>query len=177
MMSHEFAFWPALADVSLILYKCSDGQASFVTAQSVNMGRVIYNVDVKPFLNSVYILVYPSSFSFFFPADYFLRGEELPGSVLWVQHRLLRHPHAPEPLQFLQGGQWLLCGVRPPKLPGEPGLLKTGGLPWLSAHGKHDWHDGHGDDGQHPLLSHDPHGKILYLTVSLLGILFIKIKN
>lgn len=51
--------------------------------------------------------------------DHLLWREKLPGTLLWVCHRLLWSHISPEPMQLLQSGEWYFCGLWPAQLHGS----------------------------------------------------------
>merc|ERR1712168_1723868 len=80
--------------------------------------------------------------------DRLLRGQELPGSLLGLQQRLRRHVLLHEQVPLLQGGAWLLHGLRPHQLPGQPVLLQEGRVRRLHEHVRH--------ERLHQVLPHGP---------------------
>lgn len=89
----------------------------------------------------------------FFPAsalsstsDHILWGQKLPGSLLWVRHRLPWHASPLQPLQLHQGGEWLLGAVWEAQLHRLPVRSDQRGVPRLPALD--------GLQRHHPLLSY-----------------------
>lgn len=73
-------------------------------------------------------------------SDYLLWGEKLPGSLLWVRHRLLRHAPAFQSMQLYPGGEWMLGPIWETQLLWFPVCVNQGRVPRLSALDGLQWH-------------------------------------
>lgn len=87
----------------------------------------------------------------FFSLDSLLRGEKLPGPLVWVHQRLLWNHLPPEPMQLLQGGEWDVHGLRPAQLHGPAVPPDQGRVPRVSEYHRLQW--------LHSVLPHRPCGK------------------
>lgn len=65
------------------------------------------------------------------PPDHLLRGQELPGSELWVRQRLHGPSLVLQPVQLNPGGERLLHDLRATQLHGPPVLHAEGRVSWL----------------------------------------------
>lgn len=73
-------------------------------------------------------------------SDYLLWGEKLPGSLLWVRQRLLRHAPTFQSMQLYPGGEWMLGPVRETQLLWFPVCVNQGWVSRLSALDGLQWH-------------------------------------
>lgn len=86
-----------------------------------------------------------------FSLDHLLRGDELPGPLVWVHQRLLWNRLSPEPVQLLQGGERDVHGLWPAELHGPAVPPDQGRVPRVSEYHRIQW--------LHSVLPRCPSGK------------------